>query len=74
MFCIFLFFFYCVHSMRPSTPRLRINSEDFIDRENGPPCLKISSLSSSNFNQNQNAQSSELESIVASSTTDVSVL
>lgn len=28
--------------MRPATPRLRINSEDLIESNGGPPCLEIS--------------------------------
>lgn len=39
--------------MRPPTPRLRINSEDFIDNDNGPPCssdTQFLSLHSQNSN------------------------
>lgn len=61
--------------MRPPTPRLRINSEDFVEHEDGPPRLEISINSNSTARTQNNTTSNTLILEAASNcTTDVSVL
>lgn len=68
--------------MRPSTPRLRINSEDLIETNVGPPCLEVSLNSNhsqkSKLGSQQHTQNrtpfGDLETYVASNTSDMSVL
>lgn len=60
--------------MRPPTPRLRINSEDFIEHEDGPPCLEISNNSNSTRTQNSTTSNTSILEAASYCTTDVSVL
>lgn len=61
-------------SMRPPTPRLRINSEDFIEHEDGPPCLENSINSNSSRTQNNATSNTLILEAASNCTTDVSVL
>lgn len=60
-------------SMRSPTPRLRINSEDFVEHEDGPPCLEIPMNSNSTRTQNT-ASNTLIRAAASNCTTDVSVL
>lgn len=60
-------------SMRPPTPRLRINSEDFVEHEGaGPPRLENSNKSNSTLNDT--ASNTIILEAASICTTDVSVL
>lgn len=49
--------------MRPPTPRLRINSEDFFDNENGPPSKQNELFSQKQHHQQHQQQNSNASSV-----------